>query len=496
MGLTSFPFFLFLAGSVILYYLVPGRWQWKLLLMYSFFFFLSVSPWYCLLYPLVSVAVTTYCGIRIEQSAQSNVSYQKRYLISGIAVNLGILLVLKYGGFFSGISTFQPALPIGLSFYTLTCVAYLTDVSRGVAQAERNYGKTALYIIYYPLLTSGPVLRRSDVGDSLFTPHTFSFRRVAFGLQRILWGVCKKLVPAAYLGTIVDTIFSRPEHFPGIYLIVATFAFMGQLYADFSGCMDIIIGASECYGIILPENFRRPFAAESVREYWQRWHISLGTWARDYILLPVLRTKPMLDLWKKLSKKYGKKTAQRVTSYLAMLIVWLAIGFWHGAAWKYILGMGLWFWGCIVLEELTRPCFDSLFRIIKVRRETRVGHIVQSARVLLLVAIGNLFFRLSSVREVGRVFLLSVSTWNPQDLLNGTFFQNVLSGKECVVALLALFLMHFVSKTQEIEKARTAIDRQHIVMRFGIWIALIVIILVFGEYGPEYDAAAFIYQQF
>lgn len=506
MSLTSLIFFAAFIISLIVYYIVPKLMQWILLLIYSVLFLAVSSSPLTILYFAASVTITTVCVKMIEKGKR------KPALAVGIILNIGILAVLKYHHFFisnanailsslhigTKFSDFQvePAAPIGISFYTMIIIAYLLDTYWGVTSAEKSVLRNALLIGYWPLLTSGPIVRHEQVKEDLFAEHTLDPEEIAAGLQRMLWGVFKKIVISARLGVMVDTIYSNINQYQGLYLILAIGMFLLQLYTDFSGCMDIIIGASQCYGIKLPENFNHPFRARSIQEYWQRWHITLGLWLRDYVMYPILRTGWMRKLNSVLKKRFSRKFASQVTTYLGMLAVWLLIGLWHGGDWKYILGMGLWFYACIVLGELLKPLFGRIIKLLRINTETAGWHLFQSCRVFVLAAIGNVYFRLPSVKVAHEVFKRSVAVWNPWILFDGSLYQLGLSEKNCRLLMICLLIAVIVEFIQQKVSVRTVIRRQNLVFRWGIWIMLITAIAVFGMYGPGYDVSGFIYQQF
>lgn len=507
MSITSLQFVVLFLVSVGIYYLIPGRLQWYALIAFSAYFFCVSSRPVTGLYLAASILITTAVSTVMKKNREGRGA--KAALIAGILANLGILALLKYSGFFvsnlnaagrllGGPQIPMPAFasPLGVSFYTFSIVGYLLDCYWGITEPETNLLKNALFAGYYPLLTSGPIVRHKDLKDQLYAAHRFDWERVTFGLQRIFWGIFKKLVISARAGMIVDTVYSDTEAYPGLYIWVAALLFMVQLYTDFSGCMDIIIGASECYGIILPENFRTPFFSRSVQEYWQRWHITLGLWMKDYLMYPILRSRAFRNMGKSLKKSLGKKAARQIPTYLGMLILWIVIGLWHGGAWKYILGEGMWFFACIVLGQLMEPVFKKWIAALHINTETFSWHLFQSARVYLLVCIGNLFFRLNSFREALKAMRLSVSRFNPWILFDGSLDQLGLSDKNVRVLFAGILVLLVVSALQEKESVRKMIARQNLVFRWILYVGLIWLIVVFGMYGPGYDAASFIYQQF
>ncbi len=518
-SLTSVPFYIAFILSLALYYLLPGSFQWILLILYSILFFCVFSEPAAILYLVFSAVVTTVCVRSIHlarrisvQSPERGARKMRTAAAAGIILNLMPLFVLKYSAFFvssvNGLFSVlfnRPDLiplpgpfvsPIGISFYSLQIIAYILDCTWDITQPENGFLKNGLFIIYWPQLTSGPISRHRELRDQLYVSHSFNWDTVTRGLQRILWGLFKKLVVSARLSVLVDTVYGDIETYSGLYIWLAMGMFLLQLYTDFSGCMDIIIGASECYGIKLPENFRNPFFAHSVQEYWQRWHITLGLWLKDYILYPVMRTKAIMGLNKVLRKKTDKRTAGRITSCIAMLPVWLLIGLWHGGAWKYVLGMGLWFWLCIALGELCEPVTKRINEFLKIRSDAPSWHVFQSVRVFILASIGNVFFRMPSLRESFAVFRAAFKTWNPWILFDGSLYRLGLSEKNCRLLVYCLIICFAIARLQEVANFRGRVGRQNPVFRYAFWIAMICIIAVFGMYGPGYESASFIYQQF
>lgn len=511
MSLASLFFFVFFALSLMIYYLIPRRFQWLALLLFSLVFFVLSSEPYTLVYLAISIVSVVLCTRRISRGrAEGSGRKAKAALVLGIVINFGILALLKYNGFvinnvnrifsFARVSTRLPtpnlASPIGISFYTFTAAGYLLDTYWGIAGPQPDPLKTALFLGYYPQLTSGPITRYGQMGEQLCQGRKFDYETVMFGLQRMLWGVFKKLVISARLGIVVDTIYADTELYPGLYIWLAAVLFMFQLYTDFSGCMDIIIGASECYGIALPENFRTPFFSRSVQEFWQRWHITLGAWLKDYLLYPILRT----DVWRGLTRRtkslFGKKAAKQLPPYLGMLCVWLLMGLWHGGSWKYIFGVGLWFWAMIVLSQVFKPVFRRIISTLKINTDCFSWHLFQSLRVFVLVCIGNMFFRLNGLITTLRVMKAGLH-WNPWIFFDGSMFQLGLDRPNFTLMILCLGVLLAVSCLQEGGKSvRRRLAEQNLVFRWIALFALFCGIALFGMYGPGYNAQDFIYGQF
>lgn len=511
MSLTSLQFILFFLISVGLYYIIPKRFQWLGLLAASLVFFHFAAADITILYVIASTVATTVCARMIAgEKSRGNTGKARAALLAGLAVDLGILAVLKYSNFFTGninrvlsltgstatIPALELLAPLGVSFYTMQIVGYLLDVYWDICPMQPNLLKTALFVGYYPQLTSGPIARYNEMREQLYAQHRFDARQVLFGMQRILWGGFKKLVISARAGIVVDTIYGDLNTYQGYYIWVAAALFMIQLYTDFSGCMDIVIGASECYGIRLPENFRTPFFSRSVQEFWQRWHITLGAWLKDYILYPVLRSGPWRKMTKWVKGHWGKKAAKQIPSLLGMLCVWLLIGLWHGGAWKYILGMGLWFWLLISAAQVLEPVFKKIKAFLKIDTECFSWHLFQSIRVFILAAIGNMFFRLGSFMSAVDTIRAGFSLTNPEIFFDGSMYKLGLDRPNFLMMMASIMLLLIVSLLQEKGSVREQIAKQNIVFRWVIWYALIFGILILGLYGPGYDAKAFIYEGF
>lgn len=428
-----------------------------------------------------------------------------------IAANLGVLVVLKYVNF--GIYTIDGIaklfgsseelirsvdfmVPLGVSFYTFSLLGYVVDVYNGIAIPQKNYAKLALYGMYFPVILSGPILKYREHGEQFFSPHPFCYEKVTRGLQRMLWGFFKKLVIAERLGTLVDTVYGQYGEYPGAYIWFATVCYAFQLYTDFSGGMDIVLGISESFGIDLPENFETPFFAKSISEYWRRWHITLGVWMKEYVFYPVLRTKAFTNLNKKWKEKFGKKKGKQYTTFAAMFILWFTVGVWHGGDWKYVIGSGLLHWCYIVLEELlAAPCARAMDRL-HIRADGKCIAVVRVLRTFFLVCIGDLFFRAASVGDAFAMLAKAVAVWNPQILWNGALLNLGLEPEELLIALVSLLILWLVSCLQQKESVRERIGRKPLPVRWVIWYALLFYVILLGCYGPGYSASEFIYQGF
>ena len=296
---TSFYFLCFYACILIIYYLIPQKTQWVFLLMASTAFYLLTGNGWLILYPAVA-SLTAYISMRVMTGTEDKKKRSLALLLSA-ALLIGALIVLKYINF--GINTvnavaslwhpsgdllkgFHFLVPLGISFYTFSILGYVVDVYNEIAAPQKNFFKMAAYGMYFPSILSGPILKYREDGEQFFVPHPFDYRQVTFGLQRMVWGFFKTLVISERMNLVVNTVYDNYMQYPGIYIWIATVCYAFQLYTNFSGSMDIVLGMSQTFGIRLPENFETPFFSKNISEYWRRWHITLGVWMKEYVFYP------------------------------------------------------------------------------------------------------------------------------------------------------------------------------------------------------------------
>lgn len=492
MSITSFSFLCFFAAVLLLYYLIPKKAQWGFLLLVSCVFFLfsvraADGGWYVVLCPLASVAAVYVAARLIDRTKEQK--KKKAALICAVLFCIGLLCALKF--FHLGLIA-----PMGISFYTLTLLGYLFDVYYEIGTVQNNYGKLLLFGCYFPTLVSGPIMKYKEMEGQLYQGRRFDYRRVTFGMQRMLWGFFKKLVISERMALVANEVFDNYGKYAGFEIWVGAVAFTFQLYTDFGGCMDIVLGISECFGIKLPENFNAPFLARNISEYWRRWHISLGNWLREYLFYPLLRTRFFMELPKKLKARLGKKGAKQATTFSAMFLLWFAIGYWHGGTWNYIIGSGLLHWFYIVSGELMEPVFARWRAFLHIEKEQRWFVWFARLRTFFLVTLGLVFFRnaevLDAVRMIGRGFL----AFNPQIFFNGALFSLGLDWIEAVIAVVSLAILGWVSWLQQTEPVRERLEKRGILLRWAVLYALLFYVILLGQYGPGYSASEFIYQNF
>ena len=513
MAITSFYFLCFYAVLLLLYYILPGKLQWMVLLGGSVAYYILSGQGLLLLYPLVTGGICFIAGRLIEKAQkEKEIDDKKRKLglLLALAGALGPLAVLKYTNFFvgtynglagmfggGGIGLLEFLVPLGISYYTFTMLGYVIDIYYGIGKSASGFGRFLLYGTYFPTLVSGPISSFGEVGEQFSQVHKFEYDRVTGGMQRMLWGFFKKLVISERLALVVNTVFNDYGNYSGFYYWIAAVFFVLQLYTDFSGCMDIVLGLSQTFGLTLPENFRTPFFSKSVAEFWRRWHITLGNWMKNYVFYPLLRTSAFTKLGKSLRNKLGKKTGKQITTFSAMFVLWFTVGIWHGPDWKYVLGSGLIHWLYIVLGEACDPFNKKIRAKLHITEKNRFWNIFRMVRTFFLITIAFVFFRAESV-GCGFTMLKSMfTTWNPGIFVDGGIFALGLDWIEFTIAMVSLLMLWGVSLLQDKGiKIRESISKKKLPIRWIIWYALLFYVILLGYYGPGYSAAEFIYQGF
>lgn len=527
---TSYEFLEFLFLLFLFYYFLPAGWQWKLLLGASFLFYFYAGPVYCI-YILVTILSTWFTGCRIEAarakrdnwlqehkealSREERKSYKARVkhktwilTLCCLLFNLGILAVVKYTNFVifninglleaagngKSLDYLNIIVPLGISFYTFQSMGYIIDVYRGTVEAEKNPFRFALFVSFFPQLIQGPISRFGDLKKTLFTPHPFEVRTVCLGLQRILWGFFKKLVIADRILAGVNTLIHNPDIYDGAWVFVGMLFYALELYADFTGGIDITIGIAQTLGIQVAENFNRPYFSKNIKEYWNRWHITMGSWFTDYIFYPISVCKPMLKLSRFSRSHFGEIVGKRVPVYLSSFAVWFATGIWHGASWNFIV-WGLGNWLVIMVSQEFEPLYKKFHGRFSVRDKWGF-RLFQVVRTVLLMSCLRLFDCYRDVPLTFRMFGSMFRRGNWNILFNGELLTIGLSAADYGVLLAGLLLLVTVSLLQRRGSVREKIAVLPFWGRFALWYGLFLAVLLFGAYGAGYDASQFIYNQF
>jgi alginate O-acetyltransferase complex protein AlgI len=393
---NSLQFLFFFVVVTLLYYSVSWRGRWILLLLASCYFYMVFKPIYILILA-VTIVVDYFAGIWLEKTTGQT---QKWLLIVSLISNIGFLAYYKYAGFFiENINRLLPPsldipfvsdviLPIGLSFHTFQAMSYTIEVYRGNQKAERHFGIYALYVMFYPQLVAGPIERPQNVLWQFHEHFPYKWKNIKEGLVRMAWGMFKKVVIADRLTMIVDASYDTPHQHNGLTLLVATLAFTFQIYCDFSGYSDIALGAARVMGFELMENFRTPYLATSISEFWKRWHISLSTWFRDYLYIPL-----------------GGNRVAAWRNSLNLLIVFMVSGLWHGDKWTYVVWGGL--HGTYLVMAQWR---DSLFENLKTVRRA-MKRFENGSPCDLKMIIKKSKSSTSQILKLLHTFILVMLTW-------------------------------------------------------------------------------------
>lgn len=527
---TSYAFLGFIAALFLLYYLIPRRFQWKLLLAASYLFYFIAGPSW-LLYILATTVTTYFAALWIEKAGQQQKAYLKahreqlsreekkaykdkmkarqwRWLLACLFLNLGILAVVKYTNFAisnvngllraAGSATqfgfWDIALPMGISFYTFQALGYLIDVYRGTVTAEKNPFRLALFVSFFPQLIQGPISRFGDLAQSLYAEHAFDTKQFSYGLERILWGYFKKLVIADRILTGVNAIIRDTGTYRGAYVFVGMLFYALELYADFTGGIDITIGIAQSLGIGVKENFHRPYFSKSVKEYWRRWHITMGTWFTDYIFYPISVCQPMLKLSRFARAHLGENMGKRIPIYLSSFAVWLATGIWHGASWNFVV-WGLGNWVVLMVSQELEPLYARFHRRFAVQGRGWFK-LFQVLRTILVMSCLRTFDCYRDVPLTFRMFGTLFTEHNWHILWDGSLLGIGLSAVDYGVLLAGLILLVAVSLLQRSGSVRDRIAGGPYPVRFLVWYGLFLVVLLAGAYGIGYDASQFIYNQF
>lgn len=507
MEILSFEFFIFTFIAVLLYWACPKRVRWIVLLISNIMF-----VWYANNFSkracavMIFLILTAYVAGHLFERFHSNIKLKKVILLCALASEAGFLIVLKDMQFFQRYIPFDATdfqfvylvAPLGVSYFTLSLIGYILDTYWGGARVERNLFKFFVFGSYFPLLTSGPIVKYGETSEEIFKIHYFNYDRMCFGVQRILWGIFKKIVVSERLSVIVNTVYGDPVTYSGLYIWIAMLLFVFQLYTDFSGCLDIIYGVSDLFGITLPENFDLPFVSVNLSEFWRRWHITLGLWLKSYILYPLLKSRPLIWLGGKTKKLFGKKYGKKVPTWCGLFLSWFLIGFWHGGSWNYIVGVGLWMWFVIVLGDATENIFKKAAVLLKFRTDCFSWRLYQSIRTVLLFAFGLGMFPAPSFMSGLEIYKAGFSVFNPWIFFNESFLEMGLSAIDYGVLRLSILIIATAGMIRGVKKisVREWIAGQNVIFRWFIWIGLFLIVLIYGKYGPGYDAAEFIYRGF
>lgn len=497
---NSFGYAVFLPAVFFLYWLIPPKFRWGFLLLTSCFFYAAWGPAYLLV--LFAVILVTYISALLldrvrpqtsagrQSSGKNRSSFPRRIvLFLSILFCFGLLFFYKYLNFFSeNVSalfqrlsipmqplTIRLALPIGISFYIFQAVSYLVDVYKGKIRAERHLGIFAVYLSFFPKVMQGPIERGSSLLPQLRSPRRFSYEQATYGLKLMAWGYFKKLVVADGLSVYVSQVYDNLPSYTGFSLVLATFFYAIQLYCDFSGYTDIALGSAGILGIRLSPNFRSPYFASSIKDFWGRWHLTLSGWLRDYIYIPL-----------------GGNRVGRIRHALNIMITFLVSGLWHGASWNYVLWGGI--HGALQVLEGFFPWNRKTSRFQTDKRLHALLCIVTVPVTFLLVCFAWIFFRAATISDAFYVIRnMFAGIGSPVSYIHDCALQMGLSFSNLVyhcLPLIPLFLFDLASMKTDVI---ALISRQRFFIRWPVYILLLLAILLFSEKGVTTE---FIYMQF
>ncbi len=519
----TFAYLGFLVVLVLIYYILPKKAQGKVILVGSLIFYLMSGVQY-LVFILGSSLITFIVarkisdrlevtnekisqtsGVKAKKALRVEAQNSNRSILAlAIIGTLGVMIVIKYTYFFMeninnllniNLPLVSLLMPLGLSFYSFMLIAYLMDVYRGKYIAEKKFSRFLQFSTFFPHVSQGPISRYDELSATQFSKEqSFSYENFCHGAQRILWGFFIKLVLANRLSFFVNGVYDNYETQSWLMLILAALAFSIQIYADFYSSMEIAIGSAQLFGIKLAENFMRPYFSKSMPEFWRRWHITLGTWFKDYVFYPIAISKTLMKFSRWSREKFGANTSKVLAAIPPIMGVWALTGLWHGAAWNFV------FWGIyhgilIVLSTIFAEHVAKGLIGIGIRIESKGYKVIQMLKVFILCTIGRVFFVSDSLPEAfqifGNIFTLQNSGKN---LINTENIQ--LAPVEYGIIIFAIITLFIVSTIQETKgSVRVQVDKLNIVIRWAIWIFLIFGTILLGVYGDG-APGEFIYEEF
>lgn len=513
MSIVDFSFIIFVLMLTIIYYSLPKR-KWIALLVGSIYFYISYN-WKMCVPILISIISIYLSGIKLENIRQK-MDYtlnkvpnrdknmikgiykgkQKKIVIIAALINIGILIYFKFFNILmiylirllnleSG-SIVSFFMPLGISFYSMQAVGYVIDIYRG-GVCERNIAKLSLFLTYFPLMTQGPIVKYKSIEKTLFKDNIISYNKIKNALLLMLWGYYKKLIIADRLYPLIEEVYNNYTSYSGSVILLATISYAIQLYCDFSGGIDVVRGVSELFGIALDKNFERPYFSKSLSEFWRRWHISLGTWFREYVFLPISISKTANKISKKLRKHMNPRIAKQIPVYISLGVVWLLNGLWHGAGSKYLL-FGF-YQGIIIIWEtwhknnriITKTYLinSKLFNILK---------------TFTLVCIGWIIIRVQSASDIVPIFKNIITNFNIYDL-NMNFLGEFYDYTNILVLISAILILIMVSLIQRRENFRDWLEKRNVAIRWSIYYYIVINLIVLSYYSGDITGG-FIYAQF
>lgn len=528
MSFTTVAFFVFLLAGIVVYYVLPKnvQWIWLLILSYIYYFTFSIKASLFMVFATVTIY---FGGIWLQNIQNTGDRYlkdnketlsredkkaykeslrrKKRWVLFLILLlDFGMLAVVKYSNFaieninsVLGLIGKEPigllgmGLPLGISFFTFQSVSYAIDVYQGKYECEKNIFKMGLFVSFFPQLLQGPIGRYDRLGKQLYSGHSFNLKNVEYGLQRIGWGLFKKVVIADRAAVLVLNVFNNYEAYSGFHYIMAVLMYSVDLYMDFSGGIDIVIGAAQMFGITMDENFRQPYFSRSISEFWRRWHITLGTWMKDYIFYPFSLSKSMAKFGKWSKKKFGNNVGKLLPVGLADILVFFVVGVWHGAAWKYIM-YGIYNGVIVAGSGMLAPVYAKIQEKLHINPKKWWYQGFCIIRTFILVNIGFYFDMANDLRAANAMLVQTVTKAHISQLSMAAVKAVGLTSQDLLIVIAGCIIIFVVSLLKEKGiNIRETIASYNIVIRWIIYIVFIMFILIYGSTSTTSD---FIYANF
>lgn len=518
MTILSFSFFLFVLALLLIYYIVPQRFRWTILLLGSvIFYFLSSKV--LIIFPITETIIIFVIGLLLDKKnevlkelktsdlaeeekkeiKENTKLLKKRYVLLGVILSVLAIIITKYASFClenlnalldlfhfkSGFSIENILIPLGISYYTLEAIGYVVDVYRGVMPAEKNVFKLTLFLLYFPKVVEGPISKFKDLKEQFFEKNALDFSKITIGLDLIIYGLFKKMIIADRAGIFVNEVFTNS--LGGITTFVAMVLYTVEIYAEFSGCIDIVRGVSHLFGVELPINFKRPFFSQSIQEFWQRWHMSLGAWIKEYVFFPVSLSKMNSKVVALSKEKMNAYWSKFITVAFPLFFVWIVNGIWHGASYKYVV-YGMYYYVFMMLALLAKPLFDRILKKIAIGKNALA--LLRIIRTCLFVVVGMTLFRTPTLGEFGKT-IISLFRGDTGILNHGLVMIDFVI---LILGNIFVFLISILEEKKKLSLEKGFTEKPFI--RAIVYTFIISSIIIFGIYGDGYDSSQFIYGAF
>lgn len=531
MSFTTVAFFVFLLAGIVVYYVLPKnvQWIWLLILSYIYYFTFSIKASLFMVFATVTIY---FGGIWLQNIQNTGDRYlkdnketlsredkkaykeslrrKKRWVLFLILLlDFGMLAVVKYSNFaieninsVLGLIGKEPigllgmGLPLGISFFTFQSVSYAIDVYQGKYECEKNIFKMGLFVSFFPQLLQGPIGRYDRLGKQLYSGHSFNLKNVEYGLQRIGWGLFKKVVIADRAAVLVLNVFNNYEAYSGFHYIMAVLMYSVDLYMDFSGGIDIVIGAAQMFGITMDENFRQPYFSKSIGEFWRRWHITLGAWLKAYVFYPV-SVSGLVKKWNHFARKHvGKYLTKMGIFAMTLFPVWMCNGLWHGAQWNYIL-YGMYYFVILLAGEAVAPVREMVLERFHLDCHALYWRVPQILKTWMIIFTGEMFFRAEGAAAGFHMFRSIFQGFELQKLWDGTLLGMGLNAADFAAVGFGILIVAVADILKERKLLNwDKLQEMKLPVRWILYYGLIFAVLLLGAYGTGYQQVDLIYAGF